>query len=217
MNLPKQLINLLGIVVSAAVLLAGLALGALPMWNESQSTEDSIRSVAQNNTIYDTQVSRLRAATEDIDTITADVRALRAEIPAREAIDDIHELADKAAAAVGGRVLTVRPGDSGAFGADGDDPAPAPAETENADAAPAQETEPPAEPPTTDAAEETSLQQQIPITIEVRVTDPVMASQFLANFIAGPRLVTVQTATVEGLDVDGMTLKISALTFLRTE
>jgi Tfp pilus assembly protein PilO len=88
MNIPKQLINLLGAVVVIGVVVAGLALIALPMYGSSQTTDASARTVAQTNDVYDIQVQTLAAERERMDEITTDLASLRRQIAAIPQLDD---------------------------------------------------------------------------------------------------------------------------------
>lgn len=107
MNANKQLINLAGILAVVVVLVAGVALIALPMYSESRAVDDQTRTVTTNNTIYQQQVAILAEAGARIDQIDADLESLRAQIAPDTQLDDIHALVAEAAEDLDIRVMSV--------------------------------------------------------------------------------------------------------------
>ncbi len=221
MNLNKQFINVIGAVVILAVMVAGVALIALPMWSQSQATDASTRTVAQTNTVYQAQIDQLTAAEARIDQIDAHLTELRTEIAPFTRLDDAFDLIITAAderdlvlesinAAepepfVPRTSLTGEPAEAAPPASTDASAAPADAETPT-DAAPA-ETAP--EPTTPDEA---SPQQQVALTITVPVPDAKTATAFVDDLRAGPRLISIIDATL----TDGV-LTVTALTYIRTE
>lgn len=241
MSIPKQLINLLGLVVVIGVLVAGVALAALPLFGASQATDSQTRTVAQTNDVYEIQVQQLSAAEERMSEITASLVQLRREISATPQLDDAHEIIIDAAAETGVTITTVVVDDPEAWtprvSTTEDDPSSGPV-TEDAatpeagagdaatgdaatPAAPGSgsaemtdggfETAPSAD-ASADAEAETSPQRQIPLTITVEVADAAQAAAFMDALGRGPRLI----APIDGTLADG-TLIVSALLFTRTE
>lgn len=235
MNIPKQLINLLGAVVVIGVVVAGIALIALPMYGSSQTTDASARRVAQTNDVYDIQVQTLAAERERMDEITADLASLRRQIAAIPQLDDVFEIVIASAADTGATITSVTASDPEPWaprGAAPDDPtATAPAdESATADAEPTETspselspTESQASAPETDAADgaatapaggatEPAPSQQVPLTIVVELADASQAAAFIDALGRGPRLL----APIDGTLADG-TLTVTALAFIRTE
>ena len=111
MTVSKQLINLLGMVVLLATLVAGTVLIALPLYTQSQSTDLEAREVSQSNDVYSMQVDQLTADAERIDEITASVGRLRTQIPAHPKLDDVYELVVSAAAGAEALVVSAVAGE----------------------------------------------------------------------------------------------------------
>jgi hypothetical protein len=228
MNIPKQLINLLGAVVVIGVVVAGIALIALPMYGSSQTTDASARTVAQTNDVYDIQVQTLAAERERMDEITADLASLRRQIAAIPQLDDVFEIVIASAADTGATITSVTASDPEPWaprGAAPDDPtATAPAdESATADAEPTEPVVPEPSATETDAADvaataptdgatEPAPSQQVPLTIVVELADASQAAAFIDALGRGPRLL----APIDGTLADG-TLTVTALAFIRTE
>lgn len=228
MNIPKQLINLLGAVVVIGVVVAGIALIALPMYGSSQTTDASARTVAQTNDVYDIQVQTLAAERERMDEITADLANLRRQIAAIPQLDDVFEIVIASAADTGATITSVTASDPEPWaprGAAPDDPtATAPAdESATANAEPTEPVGPEPSAPETDAADvaatapaggatEPAPSQQVPLTIVVELADASQAAAFIDALGRGPRLL----APIDGTLADG-TLTVTALAFIRTE
>lgn len=224
--MPRQMINLIGIVVVAGLVFAGTMLVVLPVYGSARTTETGARDVAQTNDTYQLSIDRLAEAAERIDEISADVAELRRGIPASSRLDDVMQIVVEAAAATGAEIegfaatepetWTPRtglgtddagsaPADDPATGADGsaDAAAPEAAATEAPDGQ-----SPPLE--ETDAA--ASPQRQIPVTITVAVPSAEVAAAFLDALGRGPRLLL----SIDGT-FDETTLAVTALALVRTE
>ncbi|MDQ2698910.1 MAG: hypothetical protein M3Y46_08970 [Actinomycetota bacterium] len=229
MNIPRQMINLIGIVLVVGILVAGIALIALPPYGSAQAIDTDTRSVAQTNGLYEIRVTSLSVDAERIDEITADVTQLRLEIPASSHLDDVVQIAVDAAVETG---VTIEGFEAAApeawaprtgLGEDGQQAAPTDAPETTSDAgttegdAPAPEatadgTDPATTPPVegTDAA--ASPQRQIPVTIRVAVPSAEAAAAFMDALGRGPRLLLPIDGTL-----DGPTLTVTALALVRTE
>lgn len=228
--MPRQMINLIAIVLIAGLLFAGTMLVVLPVYGSARTTETSARDVAQTNDVYQLQVDRLEEAEARIDEIAADVAALRLGIPASSRLDDVMQIVVEAAEATGASIegfaavdpeaWTPRTGLGGddAESAPTDDPTAAPAAGGEAGApaptpSPAAAGEPEEQTPSageTDAA--ASPQRQIPVTITVAVPSAEVAAAFLDALGRGPRLLLPIDGTF-----DETTLTVTALAFVRTE
>lgn len=178
MNANKQLINLAGVVLVVVLLIAGVALVAMPLYSQSQAIDAQVGTVGQSNMLYEQQIAALSAAEAELDQIDADVADLRREIAAFPQLDDAHRLISAAAKKVDVRIQTVEataptawqprgaPAAEGADAAAPTEAAPAAAEGTEA-AASAGETPAPAEAP----AEETP-NRQVLLTITIDAALP---------------------------------------------
>lgn len=227
MNLPKNLINLLGLVVVLAVLVAGVVLVALPMWGNAQTTQAAANGVAQTNAVYDQQVQSLSAASKEMDQITASLTDLETQIATIPQMDDVFEIIAAAASSTGVVIESITAGEVEPWVprspiTEFTDPAnpqvetDAPAE-ESADGAAAAEgtttDEPAAETPAEPAE---SPQQQIPVSIQVTVKDAATAAAFIDALGRGPRLMTPVNTTLDPGTDEG-NLVVNVLVFVRSE
>lgn len=107
MNGSRQLINLAGVLLVVVLLVAGVALVAMPMYAQSRATDLQTVTVAQENLVYQQQIAELTEAESRIDVIDANVAELRSEIAAQEQLDDVQGLIAAAARSVKVRVESV--------------------------------------------------------------------------------------------------------------
>ena len=107
MNIPRQMINLLGIVVVVALLVAGLTMVVLPMYSSARAIDSDTANVAQTNQQYDVRVARLTAAQAEIETLTGDVTALRRQIAASSQLDDVMQIVVDSARVTGATIESV--------------------------------------------------------------------------------------------------------------
>lgn len=237
MRINRQLINLVGALATVIVLAAGIFLVAVPLYAQSQVTEQRITSVAQTNDVFDVQVQQLTAADARVAEIDADLAELRTEIPAIAQLDDVFELIDAATAATDSSIESVKSSDPEAWlerpaavdstGSGLPTPVETVAETESAgaDGTPADAGDVGAEDtaeeqPGTDAGEEQPVadgaevppQRQVLVTIEVAVPDAAAAAEFVDVMRSGTRLVLPVSA---GLEEGVLTLAVMA--FVRME
>lgn len=225
MNLPKQLISLIGAVLVLLIVGGGTALVVLPAWNGAQTTDASARAVAQTNGIYAIDVQRLTAAEGDFGDTEATLASLRGEIAEIPRLDDVYEIIVAAAAETGTEVTGFTAADPEAWVRRGAVTAAPTADAPVAESAPAEEPAP-AEPNTTEVAgdpsstaeepveteEAASPQQQVSVTIEVTAADAATAAAFMDALGRGPRLLALIDSTFD----DGV-LTVIALALIRTE
>ncbi|WP_417562877.1 hypothetical protein [Microbacterium sp.] len=239
MSLPKQLINLLGLLAVAAVIVLGAVAVALPLYTQSQSTDGETLRVQQTNNGYAIQVQTLQAAKKNLPQTEQEVAQLRAQISAPDHLDDAFEIAIKAAQAADSTITSMTTGDIEAFvprtavGEDGKAAAPTPAPTTDTAAAdPTASAAPTADgtssSSTTDAATSTPTgaptadqRTQAPLTITVSVPSPDAAAKFLDGLRKGPRLIAIVHSTLTGSAASAdtaatYTLAVDALAFVRT-
>jgi hypothetical protein len=228
--MPKQLINLIGIVVCAGILGLAVAAVALPIYFQSLATGTQTAQVHQTNDVYQIQVDGLRAEEERMSEIEASVAQLRTQIPAANELDDVFELVARSASDANVQVQTITAGENAAFAlrteplAIGEQPeVPAPAET-TTDAT-GEATDPaatPAEPAPAEPApapvEGAPLEgrQQVDFTITVTATQLQDAVGFLDRLRSGPRLLTAIDSTVIPTGT-GYDVSVSALTYVLPE
>jgi len=231
-NIPRQMINLIGVVVVVALLVAGVTMIALPGWCSARATDGDTAGVAQTNEIYEVQVATLTAAQDDIEALTGEVTGLRRQIAASSQLDDVMQIVVDSARATGVQIENVTAADAEPWmprtGLDGDDAGAAPTDepaaapegeaTEGESAADAGGETPAAG--EGEAAAETapeadsaaSPQLQIPLTITVAVPNADAAGAFMDALGRGPRLLVPIDGTYEG-----ETLSVTALALVRTE
>ncbi len=226
--MPKQLINLLGIVVVAAVVVGGFLLFAAPALAQASSIGAQTQQVAQTNQTYQAQVSALRAKKAQFDAIKADVSALRKQIPAVDQRDDVFELVAHAATAAGVSVVRVTASDSQSWtvraGADQADPS-APSGSASPSPAP-QSTPAPSPAPTAGAGAGGTTaptptpagpaQTQVPFVIVIAAPTPAAAAAFIDRLGDGPRLLSIIHSQLLNQDT-GPQLTVNALAFVRSE
>lgn len=218
MNANRQLINLTGLLLVVAILVAGVALIALPMYTESQTIDSSTRSIEQTNSVYEAQITQLSAAEARIDEIDADLAALRAEIPAATRLDDVFEIIAAAADRVDAVVNTIKVGDAeqwvprAGVGEEEELVATPEPEVDASAEQPASDSETTAATPPTEPDDGPGPQQQLAVTIEVEVDDAKAAMAFVDALGRGKRLLAPIDAKLD----DG-TLTVTVLTFIRTE
>ncbi|BDZ40600.1 hypothetical protein [Microbacterium suwonense] len=212
--MTKQLINLIGGLVCAVVLVAGGFLFALPQYLQAEGTEQAAQSARQNNATQQSIIDALRVQQSDSASLEADIAALRAQIPAEPHIDDIVRLALIAAARHGGAVDSVAPGDPVPFaartaveGAPASKPADAEAGSSEASASPGSSTS------TGSGASAASDPRQVPIEITFTPPSVQAATDIVDALRAGPRVVAIVQATTVTDDDGEVHLTVSALAF----
>lgn len=228
--MPKQLINVIGIVVCVGILGLAIALGAVPIFFQSLATGAQTAQVDQTNDIYQVQIDGLRVEEERMGEIEASVADLRTQIPLANELDDVFELVARAASDSNVQVQTITAGENSAFAvrtaplAIGEEPEAAPA-APSTDATTGDTPDPAATPDA--ATPETAPapapegapiegRQQVDFTITVTASQLQDAVGFLDRLRSGPRLLSsIESAvlpTGTGFDVS-----VSALTFVLPE
>ena len=95
--MPKQLISVIGLIVTLGVVALAILLVAVPMWVQSLAVDTQTDGVANTNAIYQAQVDALEAEKERQDEIDASVAQLRTQIPGVNQLDDVFEVIGRAA------------------------------------------------------------------------------------------------------------------------
>lgn len=227
--MPKQIITLIGLIISLGVIALGTALIALPTLLQSLAVDAETTAVASGNDAYQLQVDQLSEEQARQTEIDASVAALRAQLPGTPQLDDIFEIVGTAATASGVTLTSITAGDSVPFAlrtsptdtsgqaAEGTTPAPTPAPTSSeapADASADGTT-------STGTGEGQSAtptdsgvgRRQVDFSIQVTSPDMSRATAFLDALRAGPRLFSSITtsSTTSG---EGVQLLITGLTYL---
>lgn len=230
--MPKQLINIIGLIVSIGIIALGVVLVAIPVWIQSLAVDAQTATASETNQMYQVQVDALLAEQERIDEIDASVAGLRAEIPAAADLDDVFEVIAKAANSSGVILSSATAGEPAAFVVrtaptavgEGVTAPTAPAEDPDTESGGAgdgsgeAETEPAPEGGATEATPEQTLpaRQEIDFAISATANDMAQATAFLDALRSGPRLLSLITAVTNqtGTAVD---VQITALTFVDME
>lgn len=203
MQIPKQLINVIGLVIVLGIVAAGALVVALPIFLQSQSIVAETQTLASTNDAQQKLLDSLAADAQNQSQIEADVAALQRQIPANAQADDVMELVAKAAVSADVVITSVTAAPPESFVArEAATPATAGSQSEsNA---------------TQDAAGSSasaSGQQQAPVTITVSAADVEHGVNFVDALRTGPRLLeNVQTDfTPNG--AGPVTVTVSALAF----
>lgn len=227
--MPKQLINVIGIVVCVGILGLAIALGAVPIFFQSLATGAQTAQVDQTNDIYQVQIDGLRAEEERMGEIEASVADLRTQIPLANELDDVFELVARAASDSNVQVQTITAGENAAFAvraaplAIGEEPEAAPAEA-STDGTTGDTPDPAATPdaaipetpaPVADGAP-IEGRQQVDFTITITASQLQDAVGFLDQLRTGPRLLSAIESTVIPTGT-GYDVSVSALTFVLPE
>ncbi|MBD3940687.1 hypothetical protein IF188_03110 [Microbacterium sp. NEAU-LLC] len=222
--MPKQLVTVIGLIVSLGVIALGVFLVAMPLYFQAVGVDGQTATVASTNAIYQAQVDDLHEQEANLDQINSDVSQLRAQIPADGQLDDVFEVVGTAATDTGVQLTAVTAGEQVAFvtrtGATEGDAATAPA--------------PEPTPAATDAATDGTAtgtvdaggavagavpdgRQQVDFTISATAPDMNTATAFLDELRAGPRLLSSITATTSQSGEGSVSVQISALTYVDEE
>jgi hypothetical protein len=226
--MPKQLITVIGLVVSLGIIALGVVLVAVPMLLSSFAVDSQTASVAASNDVYQAQVDGLEEQEARQEEIDASVAVLRSQIPITAQLDDVFEVVANAAGASGVTITSVTAGESAAFlvRSGATDPADDPTA---ADAAAQTDATPSPDPSATPAdgssgtdagATPTDVaptgRQQVDFSIQVKATDMNQVTAFLDALRSGTRLFSSVTAlsTTSG---EGIEVQVDGLTFVDAE
>lgn len=225
--MPKQLVTVIGLVVSLGIVVLGVVLVAVPMLLSSFTVDSQTASVAATNSVYQSQVDGLKEQQARQDEIDASVAVLQSQIPVTAQLDDIFEVVANAAAASGATITSVTAGETAAFVVRAG--ATDAADTTAADAAAQPDATPSPDPSATaddgtaapesgstvtDAA--TTGRQQVDFSIQVKATDMNQVTAFMDALRSGTRLFSSVTAlsTTSG---EGIEVQVDGLTFVDGE
>jgi hypothetical protein len=224
--MPKQLITVIGLIVSLGIVALGVSLVAAPLVAQALSVDVQTSTVASSNAAYEAQVANLQEQQKRQGEIESSVAALQQQIPGSDQFDDVFEVVGRAAETSGVVIVSITAGDIVAFtprtaadvantsgAAPTASPEPSPTATDGASAdagAP--------DGASTDAAPSATApaaggRQQVDFAIAVTASDMDQVTAFLDALRAGPRLLsTVKTsATTSG--ENAIDVQIEALAY----
>jgi hypothetical protein len=240
MILSRRLINIAGTLLAIVMLVAGTALMALPVYFESLDLRGEAAGIAASNQTLVTQIDGLKAQETHMPEIEEDLAGLHRQLPPIPQLDDVSQLAIRAAAASKSVLLSIEYDDPTGFstrdletvieglprtatertpsgsgdptsGSAAEDGAPADGEDAAGDAA-GEATDAGGQP----AADTEQL--QFGMTINATVPDMAAATRFMDELRTGPRLLQLGTATCATADQgeeDNITLTVTGLVFVR--
>ena len=217
--MPKQLITVLGLVVSLGVIALGVFLVAVPLYFQAVGVDTQTTSVANTNALYQAQLDRLKAEQDNLEQINANVADLRSQIPVTGQLDDVFEVVARAAEASGVALSAVTAGEQVVFtprsgteepAASTSQPEPAPTDATNA-ADPSTTPEAPAD------AGVPEGRQQVDFVISAIAGDMGQVTAFLDALRAGPRLLSTITTTANQSNEGAIEIQITALTYVDAE
>lgn len=223
--MPKQLISVIGLIVTLGVVALAVLLIALPMWVQSLAVDTETASVANTNALYQAQVDALEAEKERQDEIDASVVALRTQIPLTNQLDDVFEVIGRAADSSGTTISSVTAGTSAPFvertsatepGAEPETSAPDESGTADDATDPNNAADSGTDQPPADAPASTDGRQQVDFAIIVTANDMEQATDFLDDLRAGPRLLSSITASTIRTGT-GVEVRVTALAFVDSE
>lgn len=228
----RRLINLIGTLVVAIALVAGTMLTALPIYLESRDLNAQEWDVATSNQLLQTQIDALRIKEAELPQVEQDLAELHAQFPGIPQLDDVTQLVVKAASKVNAAIESVKfdtfapfaPRDAALLTdqlpqtATGVTPSAAPSDgtngTGSGDAAVSDDTSTDADAgqspsPATPSVEE---ELQFPVAITVTAPDHAIATRFLDELRAGPRLLRIDAVNA-GMDEEG-SIKLTVTGFV---
>lgn len=226
MKLDSRLLTLLSVLVIVMVLGLGTVLAALPMYERVQAAQEEIVQTEGTNTVLEARIAELSRAKEQRAEIEAGIETLREQLPATPETEAVLLVVTDALAAHGAFPQSVRFEDTTPYTARTGDAAeetptaeaPAPETSADGSTPPGDETDIPA---AAQAEPSDDPQQQIGITLEVRVPDEATATAFLDNLRTESRLLLITGATFkrDRHEDSGMTYKLTVtmLSFYRTD
>ena len=239
--MTKQLITLIGALLTAAVVAAGVLIGVLPLIGGVFSADAQRQEVTATNTGYETQIASLTEQSKRLAEIESAVAQLRGQIPGGEMLNQVFERISRAGTTAGVDVIAVDRAEAAVYAArtgTGED-APETAATEppatpaqadtpidqaedvaadagaaSADASAAAGAAPTdaGEPATPTAAP----RQQVELSIRAIAPDIDSAFAFLDGLRAGPRAIALDSVTTTRSEA-GFDMQLTVITFLHDD
>ena len=236
--MTKQLITLIGALITAVVLVAAVMIGVVPLVGGVFSADAQRTQVAATNQTYEMQIAALQEQQQRMGEIEAAVAELRAQVPDAPLLNQVFERIAQAEDSSGARVESVSRGDLMPYAPRvgvGEDAAPAAAATP--DAEPTSETGTPIDaandvaadanansaatnaangaPEAASGSAAASDRAQVEISITATADDVASAVAFVDALRTGPRAVAIDTVSLSGAP-GAFTVQITALAFLQS-
>lgn len=235
--MTKQLITLIGALISAAVIVAAVLVGVVPLVGGVVSADSQREQVVATNAGFESQIASLTAQKAHLADIQGAVAQLRGQIPEQQLLNQVFERISRAATDAGVTVTDASRGDletfttrTGSKDAAAAAPAPAPTPTPTTgtpiDAAKDTAGQANANAAATDAASgatpakgapapTASTRQQVQLSIRVSAPDIASTFAFLDGLRAGPRAIAIDTATTTESG-GAFEMQITAIAFLQS-
>jgi len=237
--MTKQLITLIGALISAAVIVAAVLVGVVPLIGGVVSADGQREQVAATNAGFEKQIASLTTQKANLADIQGAVTQLRGQIPEQQLLNQVFERISRAATDAGVTVTDASRGDLETFVARtgskdaaaataAPTPAPTPTPTTgtpidaakgtagqaNANAA-ATDAANGATPTTGAPAPAASTRQQVQLSIRISAPDIASTFAFLDGLRAGPRAIAIDTATTTESG-GAFEMQITAIAFLQS-
>ena len=237
--MTKQLITLIGALISAAVIVAAVLVGVVPLIGGVVSADSQREQVAATNAGFEKQIASLTTQKANLADIQGAVTQLRGQIPEQQLLNQVFERISRAATDAGVTVTDASRGDLETFAARTGSkdaaaataaPAPAPTPTPTTgtpiDAAKGTAGQANANAAATDAANgatpttgapdpAASTRQQVQLSIRISAPDIASTFAFLDGLRAGPRAIAIDTATTTESG-GAFEMQITAIAFLQS-
>ena len=237
--MTKQLITLIGALISAAVIVVAVLVGVVPLIGGVVSADSQREQVAATNAGFEKQIASLTTQKANLADIQGAVTQLRGQIPEQQLLNQVFERISRAATDAGVTVTDASRGDLETFVARtgskdaaaataAPTPAPTPTPTTgtpidaakgtagqaNANAA-ATDAANGATPTTGAPAPAASTRQQVQLSIRISAPDIASTFAFLDGLRAGPRAIAIDTATTTESG-GAFEMQITAIAFLQS-
>jgi len=237
--MTKQLITLIGALISAAVIVAAVLVGVVPLIGGVVSADSQREQVAATNAGFEKQIASLTTQKANLAEIQGAVTQLRGQIPEQQLLNQVFERISRAATDAGVTVTDASRGDLETFVARtgskdaaaataAPTPAPTPTPTTGTpiDAAKGTAGQANANAAATDAANgatpttgapdpAASTRQQVQLSIRISAPDIASTFAFLDGLRAGPRAIAIDTATTTESG-GAFEMQITAIAFLQS-
>lgn len=202
MEMSRRLINLIGAAAIALILILGFSGVAWPLFSAAGGAARQTGELASANAKMQADLDEQIQMARDKGALEAEVARLHREIPFDEELRDVSAVASTAASTSGARIVSIAFGDAQVFAAPtgggiGTDGKPA--------------TKP-------NPADASTIQVQIPVTIEAEAGSATQATEFVDGLRTGYRLIQfVQVDTSQTTDPSRYAVTIDALIFSQRE
>ena len=211
--MPRSLINLIGILVTIAVLAMGVFLIAGPVAAQALGVVGDTATAANANVVYQAQVDHLQEEEARLDEIESSVMSLQAQITPTNDLDDVFEVVARAAQSSGVTIVSVTAEDAVPFEERTAPVEAAPTAEQPADTA---ESQAPAGESGVSSDAAPAGRAQVPIAINISAAEMKEVVAFLDALRSGPRLLG-QIETSVSTTGTGFNASLSSLAYVLPE